>query len=137
MRKYPPLSNLNRFAKSDYQVPNTEQVIEKGMSIVIPVYAIQHDEEFYPNPEKFEPDRFNSEEVQKRDIMTWLPFGEGPRNCIGLRFGMMQARIGLVSLLNNFEVSVCDRTSVPIAFTPKSFILSPDGGLYLKVKPIK
>lgn len=137
MRKYPPVSNLNRVARDNYKIPDSNFVIEKGTSVIIPAYAIQRDEEYYPKPEQFDPDRFSSEELKKRDLMTWLPFGEGPRNCIGLRFGMMQARIGLVCLLNSFEFDVCDKTSVPLVFTPNSFILSPDGGLYLKVKPIK
>lgn len=60
----------------------------------------------------------------------------GPRNCIGIRFGMMQTKIGLVTLLRNFEFSICDKTT-PITFIPNSFILSPKGGVYLKVKSIE
>lgn len=137
MRKYPPVANLNRLAKDDYKVPDSDFVIEKGISVIIPAFAIHHDEEYYPNPEIFDPDRFSIEGMKTRDALSWLPFGEGPRNCIGLRFGMMQARIGLVCLLNSFEFDVCDKTSIPLVITPSSFILSPDGGLYLKVKPIK
>lgn len=137
MRKYPPVANLNRLAKDNYKIPDSDFVIEKGISVIIPAYAIQRDEEYYPNPDKFDPDRFSSEELATRDAMSWIPFGDGPRNCIGLRFGMMQARIGLVCLLSSFEFAVCDKTSVPLVITPSSFILSPDGGLYLNVKPIK
>lgn len=61
----------------------------------------------------------------------------GPRNCIGLRFGMMQARVGLVTLLNNFEFSTCSQTKIPLVIIPKAFILSPEGGMYLNLKPIK
>lgn len=64
-------------------------------------------------------------------------FFAGPRNCVGLRFGMMQARIGLVSLLNNFEFSPSPQTQIPLVISPKSFILSPTGGMYLKLKPIQ
>lgn len=58
------------------------------------------------------------------------------RNCIGSRFGMMQSRIGLIILLKNFEFSLSPKTVEPISFIPKSFVLSPAGGMYLKLKAI-
>ncbi|XP_055310971.1 cytochrome P450 6a9-like [Sitodiplosis mosellana] len=137
LRKYPPLANLNRYTKNTYKVPGTDDVIEKGTPIIIPALSIQRDPEYYPDAEKFDPDRFNSEAVKQRDAMTWLPFGEGPRNCIGLRFGMMQARIGLVTILNNFEVSFGPKSTVPLVIDAKSAFLSPEGGVYLKFKPIQ
>lgn len=107
------------------------------MSIQIPAHGIHYDAEYYPEPEMFNPDRFDSEEKKKRNACTWLPFGEGPRNCIGLRFGMMQARIGLVMLLKNFEFSFGPSATVPLVIDPKGFVLSPKGGMYLKLKPIE
>lgn len=136
LRKYPPLFNLDRIAQNDYHVPDTNIVIEKGTLVLIPSYAIQHDAEYYAEPEKFDPDRFDGEEAKKRDAMTWLPFGDGPRNCIGARFGMMQARIGIVCLLRNFEITLGSKTKLPIVFDPKSIFLSPEGGMYLRLKPI-
>lgn len=134
---YPPLPTLHRNTRNAYTVPGTNDVIEKGTAIIIPVMAIQHDPEYYPEPEKFNPDRFESEAIKQRDSMTWLSFGDGPRNCIGLRFGMMQARIGLVTILNNFEISLGSKTTVPLVIEAKPIILSPDGGVYLKFKSIK
>lgn len=117
-------------------MPGTNHVIQKGLPIVIPVFAIQRDAQYYPDPEKFNPARFEGEEAKQRNAMLWLPFGEGPRNCIGLRFGMMQARIGLVTLLKNFEVTICSKTDIPLSFEPKPLILTPKGGIYLKFKAI-
>lgn len=116
-------------------MPGTNHVIQRGTSVFIPIYAIQHDTRYYPDPNKFDPDRFNDEKL--RNAIQWLPFGLGPRNCIGVRFGMMQTRVALVIVLNNFKVSLCSKTDVPLAFEPRQFILTPKNGIYLKFKAIK
>lgn len=72
-----------RKSLQDYNIPNTDVVLEKGTNVFIATYAIHHDEEFYPNPEKFDPERFSEEGKQGRRPFTYLPFGDGPRNCIG------------------------------------------------------
>ncbi|XP_055304940.1 probable cytochrome P450 6a14 [Sitodiplosis mosellana] len=134
LRMYPTLSNLTRRTMNDYQVPGTNDVIQKGLMVVIPIFAIQRDSRYYADPEKFSPDRFDGEEAKQRNSMLWLPFGEGPRSCIAARFGMMQARIGLVTILNNFEVSIGERTE--ITYEPNPLALTPKGGIYLKFKAI-
>lgn len=80
MRIYPPVPLNARKAKNDYRLPGTDVVIERGTKVVIPVRAIHLDPEYYPNPDKFDPERFSSDEKKKRNIMTWLAFGDGPRN---------------------------------------------------------
>lgn len=69
-------------ANKDYQIPDTKIIIEKGTMVLIPVYSIHHDPEYYPNPEKFDPNRFSNEEQKKRDPMTFLGFGEGLRKLL-------------------------------------------------------
>lgn len=123
-----------RVTTKDYKVPNSSHILRKGTKLWIPVYAIHHDETYYPQPEVFDPDRFAADELNKRDNITFLPFGDGPRNCIGLRFGLMQAKIGLVTLLSNYEFSICSKSSVPIDIDKKKFVLSPSGGVWLNVK---
>lgn len=80
LRKYAAAGTLTKETKNDYQIPGTDIVIEKGVSVMIPIRAIHHDPEYYPNPDQFDPDRFESEEKKKRNPMAWLPFGDGPRN---------------------------------------------------------
>lgn len=137
MRKYPPIAMLSRKAQQDYKIPDTNHVIEKGTLVWLPIYAIQNDPEYFPEPEKFKIERFTSEEIAKRGSNKFLPFGDGPRNCIGLRFGMMQAKIGLATLLDNFEFSLSDETPIPLVIQPRPFILASEGGVYLKVKCAK
>lgn len=102
----------------------------------IPAYAIQHDPENYPNPDVYDPERFTAEKTSQRNTVTFLAFGDGPRNCIGMRFGMMQARIGLIMLLRNFKFSLSSKMSVPLKLSISHFILAPEGGLWLDVTKI-
>jgi len=85
LRKYPPVDNLLRIASNDYTIPDSKLVIPKGMLVFIPAYAIHHDSNIFENPEKFDPERFNDENKKNLHPMAHLPFGEGPRNCVGLR----------------------------------------------------
>ncbi|RZC41695.1 p450 domain containing protein, partial [Asbolus verrucosus] len=77
MRKYPPVALLTRKCVKDYKVPDADVVIENGTSVIIPVLGIHYDEEYYPNPEKFDPDRFSEENKRLRHNYAYLPFGEG------------------------------------------------------------
>lgn len=136
MRKYPPVSGLIRRCREPYRFADSGVHIEPETLVMVPVYAIHHDPEYYPEPERFDPDRFAPERVHERPHETFLSFGVGPRNCIGLRFGMMQARVGLAKLLQNFEISTCARSVVPLKFSKTSIILTPEDGLFLEFKSL-
>ncbi|XP_065094820.1 cytochrome P450 6a8-like [Ochlerotatus camptorhynchus] len=134
LRKHPPVAILERNADKDYRLPDSNVVIKKGRKIMIPTFAIHHDAEHFPDPEAYDPDRFSPEQVVKRDPYCYLPFGEGPRICIGMRFGTIQARVGLASLLRRFRFSVCDKTQIPVKYSRTNFILGPANGVWLKAE---
>lgn len=83
MRKYPPVQALARICTKSYQIPETSIKIDKGTAVLIPVYALHHDEKYYEDPEKFDPQRFTRENINQRQFGIYLPFGDGPRICIG------------------------------------------------------
>ncbi|XP_058807993.1 cytochrome P450 6k1-like [Phymastichus coffea] len=136
LRKYPPVFSLTREATSDHTFVNSKLSITKGTSIIIPAYAIQHDPTIYPNPEQFNPERFEEQEVKSRRHMTYLPFGDGPRNCIGERFAYIQTKLGLAYAIKNFEFQVCDKTPRTFRTRPATVILSPIDPLYLTIKKV-
>ncbi|CAD7080276.1 unnamed protein product [Hermetia illucens] len=136
LRKYPPMVTITRQATEDYRIPNTNITLEKDTSIFIPVYSIHHDPEIYPNPETYDPDRFNSGEEKRRHPLAYLAFGEGPRNCVGLRFGKMETRIAMVNLLKNFRFVKCSRTEIPLKFNNAASLLTTKGGIFLKVEKL-
>lgn len=123
-------------ATKGYEVPNTDIFLPKGTLVSIPIYAIHNDPEFFPDPSTFDPDRFRPAEVARRHPMANLPFGVGPRHCLGLKFAFMQAKIGIVSLLSNFKFSQSTRSVWPIEFQPTQDILTSKDVLYLSIEPL-
>ena len=100
LRKYPPLTFLSRLCNKDYTIPETNLVVEKGIQVVIPVLGLHRDPKYFPDPEKFEPERFSDEAKRHRPNYVYLPFGEGQRICIGM---YLNFRICLVSCLRTMQ----------------------------------
>ncbi|XP_044255034.1 cytochrome P450 6A1-like [Tribolium madens] len=136
LRKYPPLPILTRRCNKDYTIPNTSITLKQGTAVGIPVLALHTDPDYYSNPEKFDPEHFSEENVKARPNFTWLPFGDGPRVCIGLRFGMLQSKVGLTVLLKNYKIKLSNKTELPIKLDPKSFITTAKGGIWLDVEKL-
>ncbi|KAL5278101.1 hypothetical protein ACFFRR_003008 [Megaselia abdita] len=133
---HPLLHELCRVAINDYKIKGTDLVIEAGTRVIIPIASIHRDPDIYDDPDNFNPERFASEEVQKRHAMSFLAFGEGPRNCIAFRLGLMQAKLGLIMLLRKFSFSPCDLSTKVINVNVESYIASSAEGIMMNVKPL-
>ncbi|KAG5669769.1 hypothetical protein PVAND_000063 [Polypedilum vanderplanki] len=136
LRKYTPGNVLMRKCTKEYKIPDTDIVIEKGRMVFLPMHAIHNDPEYFPDPEKFDPDRFSPEMEKERNPFTFLPFGEGMRICMGLRFGLIQTRLGLVSVLRKYRVTLNEKTVHPIRLDPKDVTMMPYGGIWLNTEHI-
>jgi cytochrome P450 family 6 len=86
MRKYPPVTIHNRECTKTYIVPGTNVTIEKGFMVMIPNQALQNDPKYFPNPERFDPERFSDDDALHKYQYIYTPFGEGPRQCIGKNY---------------------------------------------------
>ena len=140
LRKYPVLGFLDRVCVRDYELPAPDGkgtvTIKAGTSIYIPLLGIQMDPEYYPDPEKYDPERFTEENKQNRHNFSYMPFGEGPRICIGMRFGLMQVKTGLVHVLSRYEVAPCKDTPIPMEYDTRSFLISSVGDVPLHFKKL-
>lgn len=142
LRKYPVVPFLDRVPVNDYVIPDpsgkdTQFVtLRKGTPVYLPVMGIHHDPQYYPEPERFDPERFTEENKKSRPHFTYLPFGEGPRNCIGMRFGLMQIKAGLSHILSQYEVTPCKDTPMPLVFDDNSVLLYTKTEVILSFKKI-
>lgn len=138
LRKYPNSTTLQRACSKPFMIPDSNVTIPKGTSLQIPVHAIHWDDEIYPEPQIFDPERFSPEELANRHPMAFIPFGDGPRMCIGNRIGSLVTKLALAKILLRYEFEV-DRsqTSIPIKFSPGSFVLAPLEKVVLKVQKIE
>ncbi|XP_074030046.1 cytochrome P450 6k1 [Leptinotarsa decemlineata] len=128
LRKYPIIPFLDRICKENYEVPNTNLIIEKGTPIYIPIYGLHMDGTHFPDPEKYDPDRFLKKNINGAGFV-YIPFGDGPRNCLGERFGLLSTQVALVHIISRFEVEKCDKTPDPVEFEPKCIAVLSKVGL--------
>ncbi|XP_022908695.2 probable cytochrome P450 6a13 [Onthophagus taurus] len=135
LRMYPSVPFVARKCTMDYSLPISGKLMKKGTRVFIPIYAIHHDEDIYENPQVFDPERFSDENKTKRHPYSFLPFGEGPRNCIGSRFGLMQSKVGLVLLLQKYRFEPSSKTE-KITFNPNGILMDTKETIWLTIKKL-
>ncbi|XP_050672017.1 cytochrome P450 6B5-like [Leptidea sinapis] len=135
MRLFPSLGVLHRECTRKYTIPQLGITIDPGVKIMIPIQAIQTDEKYYDNPKEFRPERFLSDNLKESVKYTYLPFGEGPRACIGARLGHMQSLAGLAAVLQRFTVEPSAKTSKELPVNPWiNVVQAVEGGVPVKLK---
>ena len=139
LRKWPPAVTTDRQVSKDFIIepvkPGEKKLLlEKGAVCWLPVFAIHNDAKFYPNPEKFDPERFSEENKNKINPSMYIPFGSGPRNCIGSRFALLEGKLLLSYILKNFEVVKTGKTKIPVVLDKTQINLASEGGMWLGFK---
>ncbi|NXW59645.1 CP3A9 protein, partial [Eurystomus gularis] len=132
LRLFPIGGRLERTCKRDVEINGV--TIPKGTIVMIPPYTLHHNPEYWPNPEEFRPERFSKENKESIDPYTYLPFGAGPRNCIGMRFALLTLKVAIVLLLQNFTFQTCKETQIPLKLSSKGLLI-PEKPIILKLVP--
>ncbi|KPJ01026.1 Cytochrome P450 6B2 [Papilio xuthus] len=138
MRIFSPGGLTLRVCIQNYTIPELGLTIEAGTKVIIPIQALHMDEKYYDNPSEFKPNRFSPETVKTRHRYVYLPFGEGPRKCIGARLGIIESLTGLVGLLQKFNVEPALSSKKDIKSKKIAYIVQvSDDGIPLKLIPRK
>uniref|UniRef100_A0A4W4GZ29 unspecific monooxygenase n=1 Tax=Electrophorus electricus TaxID=8005 RepID=A0A4W4GZ29_ELEEL len=134
LRLYPVASRLERVCKKTVEINGL--TIPKDTVVMIPVYSLHRDPEYWTDPDTFNPERFTKENKELIDPYAYMPFGAGPRNCIGMRFALVSMKLAIVQILQNFNANVCAETKVPLELG-FSGLLAPKDPVKLKFTPRK
>ena len=132
-RLYPPLAQVSRECSKDYDIGGIH--IPAGLEVIIPVYFLQRNPEAWPDPDKFDPERFRSPAKDNRHPYQFMPFGTGPRSCIGMRFALMEIKIALVKCLLKYKFVQSPETQVPLAILPGA-TLTPRDGVHVRIQRV-
>ncbi|XP_061008306.1 cytochrome P450 3A24-like [Dama dama] len=130
LRMFPIAVRIDRFCKKDVEIHGVS--IPKGTAVTVPISVLHRDPEFWPEPEEFRPERFSKKNKDSINPYVYLPFGSGPRNCIGMRFAIMNMKLAVVRILQNFSFKPCKETQIPLKINSQG-LLRPEKPIVLKV----
>jgi cytochrome P450 family 9 len=121
LRKWPAFHGIARHCTKDYELKDDETgkswKIKKGIDILVPFDSMCRDERFFSNPEKFDPERFNDENKKSTWNAIFIPFGLGPRMCIGSRYALIELKLITYKLLSNFKVYENSKTPTKLTLS--------------------
>ncbi|KAF5291527.1 hypothetical protein FQR65_LT01840 [Abscondita terminalis] len=140
LRKWPIGFMIDRICVKDYTIEPVNPweknvVIEKGALIQIPIVGLHRDPKYFPDPDKFDPERFSEDNKQNIESFTYLPFGSGPRICIASRFALLESKVLMFYLLAKFDLIKIDRTLYPMKVGGQLFNIVPPNGVWLGIRP--
>lgn len=142
LRKYPIVGYAERECAQPSEgekftlSPYINMELPHGTSIYVPTLAIHRDPQYWPDPDKFDPERFAPENRHNINMDAYMPFGVGPRNCIGMRLGLLQSKLGLVHLLRNHQVHTCDQTPKTVKWAPGSPVIASKDEIALRLEKV-
>ncbi|KAH8347768.1 hypothetical protein KR084_000938 [Drosophila pseudotakahashii] len=139
LRKWTLAAATDRFCSKDYTLTDDDGTklfeFKVGDSVNIPISGLHWDERYFPEPGKFDPERFSEERKGNLVPYTYLPFGVGPRSCIGNRYALMQVKGILYNLLLNYKIEASPRTTKDLWESARGFNVIPGSGFWMHLVP--
>lgn len=143
LRILPPVPIIGKICTEPFEFEKSdgERVkVEKGILSIIPIYSLHHDADVFPDPESFIPERFDEENggVKKfKEMGYFMPFGDGPRICLGMKLALVEIKTGVVEVVRNFEFTSSAKTRPGNeARDDTAYLLSYKGDILLNMKAI-
>ncbi|KAG5329969.1 CP6J1 protein, partial [Acromyrmex heyeri] len=133
MRLVPAALLMKKRCTEEFELKGSDGVVYRvppGMKILISVQALHKDPQYWENPEEYDPERFNSDRKHNIDRFTFLPFGEGPRICVGMRMAQLQIKAGLAMIVKKYKLELSPKTQMPLKLIPGTILPTPKGGLW-------
>jgi len=112
LRMYPPILFLERCCKEDLVYNGIH--IKKDMVVSVSTHSLHYSEQYYTDPETFNPDRWNPENKANMDPYAFLPFGTGPRSCIAKRFALEELKLALCTFVTQFRFFAVEETPMKL-----------------------
>ncbi|KAJ3645276.1 hypothetical protein Zmor_022942 [Zophobas morio] len=139
LRKWPAAVATERVCTKSYTIepkfPDEKPIhLEKNAVVWLPIFGLHRDPQYYPEPERFDPERFSDENKTSVKPYTYLPFGSGPRNCIGSRFALLETKTLFFYILSHFEIVPVEKTQIPLVLSKKHINLTAEKGFWLGLK---
>lgn len=135
-RHYAALGVMNKVCTEECVLRGSDGIsyrTKPGDEIIIPVFGLHRDEKYWDDAKVFDPDRFSESRKQSIDKMTFIPFGEGPRMCVGMRMALLQMKSSLATLIRSYKLELSPKTRLPLVLAPSSFLTTPRGGLWVSI----
>ncbi|XP_012057976.1 PREDICTED: cytochrome P450 6j1-like [Atta cephalotes] len=132
LRLIPAELLMKKRCTQEFELKGSDGVVcrvSPGMEIFIPVQALHKDPQYWENPKEYDPERFNSDRKQI-DKFTFLPFGEGPRICVGMRMAQLQMKAGLAMIVRKYKLELSPKTQMPLKFIPGTILPTPKCGVW-------
>lgn len=135
LRKHPPFDWMTRVCTKEYKIADTDVVIEEGTLVMMSITAQLYDPQYYVEPEKFIPERFIAGSAYANKDAPNLTFGDGPRNCTGMRLAKLQTKLGVCLLIRKFSFELGEKlATVGFDLDPLTVARSMIGGTKLKIR---